>query len=379
MRKTFVSVFAAVLSLFAFDAKAELEFEASTTDDGMTFVMVSGDFESRDDLSLFQSIVRRSNPSVVAFNSPGGNVVKAMELGRLIRSLRLDTMQPRGLECSSACALAFMGGVERYAEAGAIGVHKSSFAPEVRLSVDEAVSAVQHLTAEIIAYMGEMGVDPSLLQLALQYEKDDIRYLSKSEMAKFRVTGGGASVSGSSVAPASPRPTYTPPATSRAPAAAQSNYIEARSGRVLHPKGTAPLKSRPNDNGADLMTLQNGQTLTIHGSSDRWYHVRRGGLSGYMHHTWVHVDQYHAGEYGQRFIQIMSAGTLEEVADFMRKSSVPTAVYITTNGWYAVTVAGTFTQDESRRLVSGLKSTKKIPADSFATFGTTYIRKVCCN
>ncbi len=36
--------------------------------------------------------------------------------------------------------------------------------------------------------MTEMGIDPSLLQLSLRYEKDDMRYLSKSEMQQYRVT-----------------------------------------------------------------------------------------------------------------------------------------------------------------------------------------------
>ncbi|MHA6687849.1 hypothetical protein [Mesorhizobium sp. A556] len=69
--------------------------------------------------------------------------------------------------------MAFIGGVIRYADPGAIGVHKSSFSGDLAISTEDAVSVVQQMTAEIITYMVEMGVDPALLQLALQYNSDD--------------------------------------------------------------------------------------------------------------------------------------------------------------------------------------------------------------
>ena len=75
-----------------------------------------------------------------------------------------------------------MGGTVRFAETGSIGVHKTSFADTSAISVDDAISYIQRQTAETISYMTEMGIDPSLLQLSLRYEKDDMRYLSKSEM-----------------------------------------------------------------------------------------------------------------------------------------------------------------------------------------------------
>src|SRR5690606_33391683 len=110
--------------------------------------------------------------TIVSFDSSGGNVSKAIELGRLILYHRLITAQPRNAECVSACSLAFFGGVFRFAEPGAIGVHKSSFRDTSSLSADDAVAAVQAMTAELIAYMTEMGVDPSLLQVALRYDSN---------------------------------------------------------------------------------------------------------------------------------------------------------------------------------------------------------------
>ena len=168
-------------------AFAKLNYTSGETSDGLRYIVVNGEFEYSDNLSEFSDKASLQKPSFIGFNSGGGNVIKAMELGRLIRSHRLSTVQLKGPECSSACALAFLGGVGRIAEPGAIGVHKSSFSAEDAIDTQTAVSAVQELTAEVITYIIEMGADPALLQLSLRYDKDDIRYLSRSEMHHYKV------------------------------------------------------------------------------------------------------------------------------------------------------------------------------------------------
>jgi hypothetical protein len=169
-------------------ADAALQFQAEATPDGLRFVLVTGDFDYGDDLAVFGSLAATSQATAVTFNSPGGNVIKAMELGRLVRRLGLNTIQLRALECESACALAFLGGVVRYAEPGSIGVHRSSFSPGTALTPEDATAAVQQMTAQVIAYLSEMGVDPALLEVALSYDSTDMRYLSGSEMARYKVT-----------------------------------------------------------------------------------------------------------------------------------------------------------------------------------------------
>ena len=80
------------------------------------------------------------------------------------------------------------GGAKRYAEPGSIGVHRSSFSSEVPASTEEAVAAVQQGTADIIAFIIEMGADPAVLQVAYSYDSSDMRYLSGSEMTRYRIT-----------------------------------------------------------------------------------------------------------------------------------------------------------------------------------------------
>jgi hypothetical protein len=370
--------------IFPTVAKAELSYSSGEGDDGLRFVIVAGTFALSDDLTDFEKVVRSFGPKVIGFDSEGGNIFKAMELGRVIRRHGLATIQLRQLECASACALAFMGGRARYAEPGSIGVHKSSFSPTSPFNKEEAVSAVQDVTADIIGYMVEMGVSPALLQLAFKTEANDIRYLSGQEMADYGVTlsEGGTDTASLSGPSSQPKPSLPPP-----PAASTSpRYVEpsrssipvARSGRVRHPKGSVLMKAAPNAKAHSLRRFTNGVAVQITGEEDRWYRVNAAGLTGYMHHTWIRVDQFDATPGQLRLIQIKSFDNLHEAVDYATARDLPLSVYLATNGWYAVTIAKPFDKKQALYFTKGLKQEGSIPSDSFVTLGNTYVMKVCC-
>src|SRR5262245_11541596 len=50
----------------------------------------------------------------VAFSSDGGSLVAGLRIGEAIRRKRFSTIVPDGRRCASACALAWLGGVERF-------------------------------------------------------------------------------------------------------------------------------------------------------------------------------------------------------------------------------------------------------------------------
>ncbi|MGO7675556.1 hypothetical protein ACC685_37545, partial [Rhizobium ruizarguesonis] len=84
--------------------------------------------------------------------------------------------------CASACAFAFVGCVESFAEPGSIGLHRISLSDDVPMDNKFAVSTVQLMTGEIIGYLTDMGVSPNLLKLSLSIDSTDIRYLTAAEM-----------------------------------------------------------------------------------------------------------------------------------------------------------------------------------------------------
>ncbi|WP_421440143.1 SH3 domain-containing protein [Agrobacterium tumefaciens] len=379
-----VSVSAALLA-FAMDASA-LTFVTAPLDGSTTAIIVSGVFSPSENLSEFTSKVSSvgGKSIFVIFKSPGGNPSTAMRLGRLIRAMNLPVIQPREMQCESACALAFMGGSKRIAETGAIGVHKTSFSDSTAISVDDAVSFIQHQTAETISYMTEMGVDPGLLQLSLRYERDDMRYLSKSEMAQFRVTNAD----GSGATPSEPPRVAVVPAPQATTKALPSYRIAdddprfqiptAKVGALRVPKGKEFLRSGEDQASGKLISMHNGDRVEILAVGDRWYKVRAKGREGYLHHNWVKVDQFLTQPFENRYIQIKSFDNYPEAQVFVRNSGLPLTVYLATNKWYAVTLSRSLPVAEALALLNELKSQGAVPEDAFMTVGNTYVRSVCC-
>ncbi|WAJ28912.1 PAN domain-containing protein [Antarcticirhabdus aurantiaca] len=179
----------AAMMLMCLPAQA-VTIETMPMSDGPPVLVVQGEFVFEDDATSLVAKARETGASLVTFHSPGGNVDAAKRFGRMIRALGLSTLQIRQADCASACALAFLGGVNRFAQTGAIGVHQSSFAPTTGMSTADAVSAIQAGTADLMGYMAEMGVDPGLLQLSLTIDSGDMRYLTAAEMRQYRVTTG---------------------------------------------------------------------------------------------------------------------------------------------------------------------------------------------
>lgn len=261
-------------------AWANLTYTPLTLDGGLRVLVVSGEFTSNDYPSEFVNAVAASNATTVTFDSPGGNVVAAMALGRTIRFLGLNTLQIRQLECASACALAFLGGVTRVAAPGSIGVHRTSFAPHSKVGREEAVASVQVLTAEIISYLSEMGVSTELLSLAMRYDRSDIRYLSASEMAELRVTTSQTAVP--DLPASSQRHVSTAPSTSQSLEAVTFEIVK----NLIEQDGRDPVAA------LRTVAVWYADTVSYYGKQrslsevledkkqyfnrwpERWYHIR---------------------------------------------------------------------------------------------------------
>ncbi len=368
-------------------AWASLTFSTNELSGGAKYILVSGSFDYQQDLTPIRMLIRQQDPVFIVFDSPGGNPAKAMELGRLIRAFGIGTFQPKEMECASACALAFFGGRIRYAAPGAIGVHKSSFSDASNMTVDDAVSAIQHMTAETIAYMTEMGIDPALLRLSLQYDSDDIRYLSKSEMQAYRVITdikenvdtAPSTETALTENPSAPSKSTALPAYRTAANDPQFQIPLARTGRVRHPKGKEYLRTGESQDSHKIVEVRNGNSVDILAVGDRWYRVKINGRVGYLHHNWVKVDQFVSSAFESRYVQIASFDNYHEAEQYVKNASVELAVYFASNRWFAVTLPMAFPPKKASELLKQMKARHQIPEDAFITVGNTYVRRVCCN
>jgi hypothetical protein len=113
--------------------------------------------------------------SLLYLNSPGGNLLGGMALGRVIRENLLFTYvgqfnsalkhDTRPGYCYSACALAFLGGEYRYLTKGSVyGVHRFFWEGHSNNDADIA----QIVSANVVEYIRSMGVDTKLFALASQ-------------------------------------------------------------------------------------------------------------------------------------------------------------------------------------------------------------------
>lgn len=138
----------------------------------------------------------------VAFDSPGGNLLGGMQLGRVVRELGLDTELDRTYRqgllpgetgrpavlannavCASACTLAFLGGVERSVSPnGRYGVHQFySSAGNI------GDSATQLTVAAVSAYVAEMGVHRGLVEIASSIPPSALRYIDRPTLIRLNV------------------------------------------------------------------------------------------------------------------------------------------------------------------------------------------------
>ena len=139
----------------------------------------------------------KSKTVAVEMNSPGGNLLVGMELGRIIRqsgaSTRIASRSSndggQSVVCMSACALAFLGGVYRYSVKGsAYGVHRISRSSGPR---EGDLAMGQLLSATVLSYIREMGADPDLFALMSKTDASSIYILSRNEMEQLNVINNG--------------------------------------------------------------------------------------------------------------------------------------------------------------------------------------------
>jgi hypothetical protein len=130
---------------------------------------------------------------IVALDSPGGALVDALAIGRLIRQNSYSTSVAAGALCASSCPLVFAGGLERVATGrSAIGVHQVYAATHagstpLAISAGEAMSEAQTMTAEISRYLSDMGVGSEVWLRALETPPDRLSYFGANELVDFKL------------------------------------------------------------------------------------------------------------------------------------------------------------------------------------------------
>lgn len=170
------------------DMPTRLSFEIADWD-GAPALTLTGQIAGGDAERFADWLAARDLPGIVFLNSPGGSVRDALAIGRVLRDGGVDTAMSGSDVCLSACPYILAAGVDRsVAEGALVGVHQHFFDENVALPAFIAVEDIQRGQGDVMAYLIEMGVDPGVMQHALQTPPDEIYLLLPEELERYALT-----------------------------------------------------------------------------------------------------------------------------------------------------------------------------------------------
>lgn len=148
-------------------------------------LLASGTIDDKTPGAFDEAIARNPDTQAVVLSSKGGSLVGGLRLGLQIRRFQLDTLVND--DCFSACAYAFLGGVERTVTPdGRIGVHQ--FRAGNR---DLDAGNVQKITAVLGSYFDRMGVDRRLLDTALLTPTSQVVIFTPDQLKALKADNRG--------------------------------------------------------------------------------------------------------------------------------------------------------------------------------------------
>ena len=141
----------------------------------------------------------------ILLNSSGGNLAAGLKLGRIVRAAKLKSQVGRvksdgafgeivnDARCLSACAYSFLGGRTREVPKGnKIGFHQfylsgQSDALSTKAAQSVAIASSQKISAIIISYIVEMGVDARIFSRATEADRDEMFYPTQEQLHEYQL------------------------------------------------------------------------------------------------------------------------------------------------------------------------------------------------
>jgi ATP-dependent protease ClpP protease subunit len=118
--------------------------------------------------------------------SDGGDIDAAMDLGRLLRKLRVFTLIGKDDQCLSACVFAFMGG-ERRSVTGRLGIHRP-FLP-VTQDTPDRTARYRHLETTLKDFIAELDFPASLYEAVMAVPPDSMQMVDPADLRRFYLEG----------------------------------------------------------------------------------------------------------------------------------------------------------------------------------------------
>jgi uncharacterized protein len=175
------------LAAFFATISCSTAFAASIKDDprdidpNVGVVVVQGEFLSGD-ANTFNSAIQKYSKGIVLFESGGGDLLTGLEIGTTIRMKGFRTgVAPNSL-CASSCALAWLGGVQRFlAPTAKLGFHAA-------YSVDGSVARETGLGNAVVgAYLTRIGLPLDAVVYITKASPEEMTWLTPDDAKKVGI------------------------------------------------------------------------------------------------------------------------------------------------------------------------------------------------
>lgn len=181
---------------------AEMSFTSKCSANALQscYIVAEGEITRESPVKFREFIKNGYEGYQILLNSSGGNLLAGLEIGRLIRSQELQAHVGRwnylepyedpiyDVTCESACAYAFLGGITRDIKTDqSIGFHQFSINSDIILPNEVGLTSGQRISAIIITYLVEMGIDARMFGLASETAPKEMLFPSRKQLQKFNV------------------------------------------------------------------------------------------------------------------------------------------------------------------------------------------------
>lgn len=193
MFRFITSMFSLLILLNSASGAEMKNFIKKTGDICISTIRITGEIKFGDSEKLLKSIdhIDKQDCGIpnISFNSEGGDLNEAINLGKIIRFKELSTYVFKTDVCFSACVLSYAGGVGKIGD-GKIGVHRPYFD---KLSSDETVENIKKRRDATIlnmrSYLDQMDVNVALVDLMISIRPENIKVLSFDDLVYYRLYG----------------------------------------------------------------------------------------------------------------------------------------------------------------------------------------------
>ncbi|CAN5489965.1 hypothetical protein BH10PSE7_BH10PSE7_33180 [soil metagenome] len=145
-------------------------------------IVVQGELELGDE-KKFKALAMSLDDGAIVFDSPGGSVAAGIEIGKAIRLMEYTTVVPKGAQCASACAIAWLGGSHRLmSDNYSVGFHAAY--REVQGSSPTESGAAN---AVVGAYLSQIGLGQKAIYYLTSAPPQSMEWLSFEQASLYGI------------------------------------------------------------------------------------------------------------------------------------------------------------------------------------------------